>query len=360
MKRIMIYAYTAHNLGDDLFIYILCRRYPETAFFLYAPKGYKQTFQGLTNLTIIPSDSPLHKINRFVLKHLDKPYYLREKIAKQCDAAVYIGGSLFMETSNWQTQLLNIKSMMQKDKPFFIIGANFGPFTSQQFYQEYEAIFAQSTDICFRDKYSAKLFPHLPNIRHAYDVVFQLEARQPLANQNYIVISTIYPSLRENLREYDDNYFENLASMAKTYIDLGYSVVFTSFCQLEKDHLAIDKIISLIPDDYQEQIHTYLYTRDMEEVLQLIARAKAIVASRFHAMILGFLFEKPTFPLVYSNKMTTVLEELDFKGKYWTIESLPKQIAKVHDFSKNTHRLRDKEIQSASEQFKALDQFLKD
>src|SRR5699024_1160694 len=45
MKKVMVYAYSQFNLGDDLFIKILCERYPETQFVLYAPKQYKRCFQ---------------------------------------------------------------------------------------------------------------------------------------------------------------------------------------------------------------------------------------------------------------------------------------------------------------------------
>src|SRR5690625_2356463 len=50
MKKVMVYAYTQFNLGDDLFIKILCERYPETQFVLYAPKKYKRCFQGMRNI----------------------------------------------------------------------------------------------------------------------------------------------------------------------------------------------------------------------------------------------------------------------------------------------------------------------
>ena len=32
MKRVMIHAYLAGNLGDDLFVVMLCRRYPNIKF----------------------------------------------------------------------------------------------------------------------------------------------------------------------------------------------------------------------------------------------------------------------------------------------------------------------------------------
>src|SRR5699024_4992683 len=57
MKKVMVYAYSQFNLGDDLFIKILCERYPETQFVLYAPKQYKRCFQGMRNIRFFPSDA---------------------------------------------------------------------------------------------------------------------------------------------------------------------------------------------------------------------------------------------------------------------------------------------------------------
>lgn len=62
MKRIMINAYTTFNLGDDLFIKVLCERYPNTEFILYAPKEYKINFKNSSNLKVISNSNILFGI----------------------------------------------------------------------------------------------------------------------------------------------------------------------------------------------------------------------------------------------------------------------------------------------------------
>ncbi len=56
-KKVMIYAYCNFNLGDDLFIKILCERYPEVHFLLYAPIEYKYYFKWLPNITVYPRNN---------------------------------------------------------------------------------------------------------------------------------------------------------------------------------------------------------------------------------------------------------------------------------------------------------------
>ncbi|MGL4645564.1 MAG: polysaccharide pyruvyl transferase family protein, partial [Cetobacterium sp.] len=69
-------------------------------------------------------------------------------------------------------------------------------------------------------------------------------------------------------------------------------------------------------------ISKYFYRGDMNEALEILNKADSIVATRFHAMILGFVLKKPVFPIVYSKKMTNVLEDLEFKQNYASLENL--------------------------------------
>ena len=49
-KLSQIIAYVNGNLGDDLFVKILCERYPNQKFLLCGPKKYKDYFEYLDNL----------------------------------------------------------------------------------------------------------------------------------------------------------------------------------------------------------------------------------------------------------------------------------------------------------------------
>lgn len=294
-KKVMIYAYTAHNLGDDLFIHILCQRYPHVTFYLYAPKKYQETFSDMKNLHILSSDTWRGKIM----------YYLLPRPS----IAVYIGGSLFIEQPGWKKHWKQMKQAQKRHANFYILGANFGPYHSLNFYQTYEAFFKNCDDICLRDKKSYHLFKHLPNVRYANDIIFTQAVARVNKTAPTIVISVIYPSIRKELQGVNDVYFNTLASFAVACMNEGYNIVWMAFCKQEKDEQAIEQIYNIIHPQYHSQMMNFHYETDMKTALKLIAQAKAVIATRFHAMILSILYEKPTFAIIYSNKMLTVIED---------------------------------------------------
>ncbi|MEI3607586.1 polysaccharide pyruvyl transferase family protein [Pseudogracilibacillus sp. SE30717A] len=356
----MLYAYTANNLGDDLFIHILCTRYPNTKFICYAPKTYQQTFSYLHNLHIVPNDRFLNKLVHTTLKPYQKEYVIREQIARDCEIGIYIGGSLFMEQDNWKAEARNFDSMKHCHSSFFVLGANFGPYHSQEFLNTYKTLFQGITDICFRDNYSKALFSDFQNIRQAADIVFQFSnATYKVEEKNQLVISVIYPSVRNNLKSFDNLYFHAIATIIIQSIKEGYNVILMGFCKEEKDDLAIDTILSIIPKQWHHQIQTYQYTTHLPSAIELISESSAIIATRFHAMILGLVFHKPVFPIIYSEKMKTVLEDIEFPNLYSTVQNIdcvsPSQVTETfHQEPIDIHNF----IQSADKQFDMLDQFL--
>lgn len=322
MKKVMVYAYTAFNLGDDLFIKILCDRYPSTRFMLYAPREYKQHFGKIENLEIFPN-------NTFIIRFLDvlfrkiKGYsFFRKCIAKRCDAAVYIGGSLFMQNDRWRKGLKDVSSMRIEKKPFFLLGANFGPYQDKEFYVKYKELFKSYTDICFREKYSYEMFSDLDNVRIADDIIFQLKPKVHDVKYKNILISVIKPSNRKDLVEYDEIYYEKMKDIAIYFIEKGYKVTFMSFCESEGDKEAIETVMNLIPHTYLPEISEYLYRGDVDEALSVIAKSSFVIATRFHSMILGWLYNKPVFPIAYSNKMINVMEDVEFNGAYSELKEI--------------------------------------
>src|SRR5699024_4713602 len=149
MKKVMIYAYTSSNLGDDLFIKELCERYPNTKFQLYAHSDYKKKFYNNKNLNIISNNNLFNRLINFC----SRKFKFINSIQKY----------------KRMNSVLNFK------KPVYIIGANFGPYEDKDFVQKHNNLFKKVTDVCFRDKYSYQLFETNENVRLANDVIFQME-----------------------------------------------------------------------------------------------------------------------------------------------------------------------------------------
>ncbi len=355
----MIYAYTNFNFGDDLFIKILCERYPKTKFILYAPHEYNLTLKEINNISIIPSDTIINRGINFLLKRFKINYSIQEQISKSCDAGVNIGGSLFIQGENWERRIQYNKNLRIKDKPFYLLGANFGPYTDLQFYQEYKELFKGYTDICFRERYSYEIFNDLSNVRMASDIIFQLKKKNIKNEESTIVISVIKPSFRKNLNEYDDIYYKKIKDITLHFIERGYKVTLMSFCENEGDKEAVDAIMSLIPKVNLHKVNSHLYKLNIEETLNVIAKSSFVIATRFHSMILGWVYNKPVYPIVYSSKMTNVMKDVSFDGSYVDIKNMyalkPEEV-----FESMTSNLIDvsKQAKNAEKHFEILDNFL--
>lgn len=359
MKKVMIYAYTYFNLGDDLFIKILCERYPNTQFVLYAPKGYQNTFKSLKNIQYFPSDTIINRGTNFIFNLFKIPFLTRRRLAKRCDLVVQIGGSLFIQSDQWQNELKNTKHLKSQGKPFFLLGANFGPYSEVNFFREHKQIFKQYTDICFRDYYSYQLFSDLNNVRIADDIAFTLKKKEVQNKKNRITISVIKPSNRADLSNYDESYYFKISEIVIMFIDQGYSVMLMSFCEYEKDHQAIKSITQLIPERYHSKIDSYYYKTNLDEALKVIAQSRFIVATRFHSMILAWVYGIPVFPIIYSEKMTHVINDIGFIGPSITIKDIHTLEANhVYKSLSMGHFDISKQIKQAQKHFLHLDALL--
>ncbi|OMD44115.1 polysaccharide pyruvyl transferase family protein [Paenibacillus odorifer] len=359
MKKMLIYAYTEFNLGDDLFIKVLCERYPDTQFRICAPSLYKQCFKEIKNLKVYPSDSLFLRGVAFICRRLKIHNLAQKYMADRSDGVVHIGGSIFMQAEHWEEHFKNAEAIRNKNKPYYLLGSNFGPYTDKEYYEEHRRIFKDYTDICFREKYSYELFEDLDHVRLAPDIIFQLNPPdlQP-EPEDYIVLSVIKPSSK-GLNGFDNLYYEKMKELAIYFIEKGYAVHFMSFCEHEGDQLAIEEIRNLMGSSYEDAIQVHLYKTNMEEVLAVLANSSFIVASRFHAMILGWVLDKPVFPVAYSQKMINVMEDAQYKGLYTDFTTLEQlQPAQVFD-SMTTHYMDvTPQAKHAERHFEHLDTYL--
>ncbi|MCQ9627000.1 polysaccharide pyruvyl transferase family protein [Cetobacterium somerae] len=322
MKKILIKAYAQLNLGDDLFIKMLCERYKDTEFYLFATPEY-ENLKGIetNNLKILYNNTFAKKI-LFRLGRKFGVYNILEDLkAKELDGVVNIGGSIFIENYFSKEDFKIRERNLEFGKNYFILGANFGPYKSEAFKSMYHDFFKKCKDVCFRERYSYELFKDLENVRFGKDIVFSLK-QETVAKEDYVLFSIILPSARPGFSGIESEYFNRLKTLTLDIIKSGKKVKFMSFCQGEKDEEAIKKLLNMIPNEQHKYISKYFYRGDMNEALEILNKADSIVATRFHAMILGFVLKKPVFPIAYSKKMTNVLEDLEFKQNYASLENL--------------------------------------
>lgn len=360
MKDVMVYAYTQFNLGDDLFIKVLCERYPQTQFSIVAPSEYRHVFNGNDNIRFIRSDSIWNRGLNFLFRKLGMKIDISKLVAATCDAAVRIGGSLFMQGEDWKDEIEYTKRLQIPGKPFFLLGANFGPFYDREYVESYRDIFVDYTDICFREQYSYELFKDLNQARLADDIIFQMKGNDIQAKEQSIIISVIKPSYRESLLEYDEVYYQKMKDIAIGFIERGYQVTLMSFCEYEGDQEAVEEIVKMIPSEHINKVRKHYYKLNLNETLQLIASSSFVVATRFHAMILGWVYQKPVFPIAYSRKMTNLMKDVGFTGYYSDFQTIDQLDAMKVIESMETNWIDvSKQAKCAEQHFEKLDQFLK-
>ena len=318
MKKAFLYAYDRQNLGDDLFVHAITRRYPDVQFYMWSDRKNQQTFRCLPNLKVLDKDS------RFVhLLHKLRPSLVaryRSIIESRCDAVVYIGGSIFMEYPNWKT-ICTWWEWTAKNRPFYVLGANFGPWHTEAYRAKMEEIFRDCRDVCFRDEYSAGLFPGV--VRCAPDILYSYPMPKVLVKEDQVFVSVINCAGRDeshNLNEHDNRYVTNMAALLGQLLNEGKKIVLASFCKEEGDEEGIQKILEAMGCNQDTRIQVLRYDgTNVEELTQAIAESGGVIGTRFHATILAMAAGRPVLPIIYSDKTKHVLEDLGFTGTMYDL-----------------------------------------
>ncbi|WP_423188924.1 polysaccharide pyruvyl transferase family protein [Alkalibacterium sp. f15] len=370
MKKMLIKAFTKINLGDDLFIKILCERYPDVQFFIECSEEEAKPFEKITNLKAFQPfliERIIKKVNRTFSIEIPEFISKRKKIIDSSLGTVNIGGSIFIQDDNWKSKVKNYNEMVLSSRNYYIIGSNFGPFQDKDYLTSYTEVFKQVNDVCFREKYSYDLFSENNNVRYAPDVVFTMDTKNDLSIKNtddekYIVISIIDLSNRAALKMQEDHYINAVYNIIVDAQARNYKVSLMSFCEYEGDLIAINKIKNYFEEKGSSLsgVSSYNYNGNMVEALSIIENSSGVVATRFHSVILGLLFNKPLYPFIYSSKTLNVLNDIGFKGKYTHINEIEQLdtasvVSQLEDYSAIDI---SKQCTEAENQFYKLDQLL--
>lgn len=299
--KVYLDAYLFNNLGDDLFVEIVRRRYPNTKFYAIS-RFYKEK----PNVKVYSG--------RITNKLLENQFLKNTFVANKCDLVLSVGGSMYIEESNKK------KNFSLGKNKYYIMGSNFGPYKTEEYYNRYYEFFKNAEDVCFREKHSYNLFKDLPNVRHASDIVFGLDTSKFKKSQRKRVIISIISCDMKLLSEYKEAYEKKIVELIYFFKKKGYEVCLMSYCQIERDEEAINSIISKC----KEEVETYYYRGNIEEALEVMNDCQIVVGSRFHANILGLVLGKTIIPIGYSDKTKNALLDLGYKGKIIDIRNIDK------------------------------------
>ena len=285
-------------------------------------------------------------------------------------AVIHIGGSLFIQQNTWKKPVRQHTNIINSSKKFYTIGCNFGPYFSDEYFTSYYSLFEKMDDLCFRDYDSYLLFENIEQARVAPDIVFTMKKipKSPINTNRYVVISTIDVKRKVEESELSSNYENKILEITLKFLNEGYHVYLMGFCEYEGDFQANEILSTKMKEVLKKQnaeklinnLHVYNYTGDVSTALSLIEHSVGVVATRFHSMILALLYDKNVFPIIYSGKMKTVLQDLKYDGKFSSISDIQnvdadavfKQLIKTPSFDISSYK------KESDKQFYILDQVL--
>ena len=320
MKKVFLYAYDRQNLGDDLFVHTITKRYPHVRFYIWTDKANRETFRCLPNLKVVDGNSRFVRFLRWLRPSLSVRYYYG--LIRRCEAMVYIGGSIFIEYPNWE-MICDGWEYKVENFPYYVMGANFGPWHSEGYRDRMDRIFGKMQDVCFRDQYSHNLFRGNEKVRSAPDILYAYPMPKVAVNEKQVFVSAIDCASRDDshgLQSRDEQYVNRMAALLTRYLQAGHTLVLSSFCKVEGDEQGIQRILATMGCENDPRIRVLHYNgTNVDQVIEAIASSGLVIATRFHATILALAAGRPVLPLIYSDKTRYVLEDLGFAGTMYDI-----------------------------------------
>lgn len=362
MKKVFLYAYDKVNFGDDLFIRTIVNRYPNIQFFLWSDKLNQSVFKDYKNLKVIDKESKFNYFLKKIRPSLSARY--QEEIKKKCDAIIYIGGSIFMEYPSWKN-IANWWKYQNNHYKFYVLGANFGPYKTEEYKDTMNNIFKDLEDICFRDKYSYKLFDTVKTVRYAPDILFSYPMLKVKNKKKQIFISVINCDCKEDgkFKQYTEKYEKIIVTIINNFLKDGYKIKLVSFCKMEGDEKTAYSIKKAFINHAQyKDIDILNYCgENYKDIIKELARSEYVIATRFHAIILSLVAGQKVFPIIYSNKSKNMLSDIGFSGEYLDLSELDRfKMEQIYYNLKEEIKIDISEIIKDSEQhFQKIDKILK-
>ena len=349
-KKVLLLCYLLNNVGDDLFVSILLKRYKNIEFIYYCEDDkYTKVFSEYKNLTVI---SGFDETND-------------DYVIDDVDCCIYIGGSIFREIKGGVVKkrryLDLIKAFKSSGKPFFYVSSNFGPTMTEDFYLTCEESIKSCTSIVFRDTYSYNLFKDFDSVHYAPDLVFSLNLRPAKKIEKSIGFSVLDLSKRKSendLNLYVDKYQNMLVSNIEKFLGDGYSVYLFSFCKDEGDEIAINRVLSRLPDDSRKLVKVVKYT-NLYKFLKKYSQMEKFICTRFHSVVLSMLFRQELLILSYSQKIDKLCDDI---GNVYVKIPIDKDIENFaidyEMFRKMNDRAYNKYTKESVKQLQWVDRFL--
>lgn len=360
--KVFLSSYLNNNLGDDLMIKMICDRYPHHDFYISNINNLSRPSIHCDNLYVIGSITP--RKSQYILRAINKCLsYLRipkiqivfHFLFHKYDINLELGGSIFMQVTekSWINKVRDASFIVGRIPINIIDDCNFGPYTSSSFLKKHKELFSKYDQVIFRDGYSLSLFSELNNVNWFPDIVFSYPFRH-IGGKNYYIVSVVgmdNVGIKNNL----DLYISGLVSLVDR-ISTCSDVLLLSFCNGEGDALTCEKIYKSL---YNKKNVSIFEHENVEETVRVIENSKGMICTRFHASVSALSMNKPLIPIIYSNKISSMLSDLNYEGYKWNILNGEKiDIVKALEALNSKPVIDYAFIKKSKEHLRTLDKYL--
>ena len=290
MTRVLVYAYCGNNFGDDLFVDMLVKRYPEATFDLLCPDwSHIRAFQGHPRVNIIGLRG------------------FRSEAAK-FDAFVMIGGSMFQQVRGWWRAWGYLASLLLitklSDIPAVALGLSFGPARTQLFIAANRLLLRKFSWVSMRDRRSIEQVG-LPAIRCFPDLAFAIPRTAGGKAPGLVGVSVMdfgpgvtMPGYRQYMTELVTGLTKQLTVKLFSFQeDAGIN-----------DAAVIESVLASLPAEAKHRVSVSRYLTDPLVLAAEIQACESFVATRLHSLILAARGGAEVAVIRYHSKIANLIE----------------------------------------------------
>ena len=301
MKNVFINYNAKDNLGDDLYVNIICKYFSDMKFTTIIPKNSGKGISKIPNLKIINANPA--KIRRQY-----------EKAIIKAECSMYVGGSAFTEPEDNLGDFWDFKYLFAQN-PIYYISTDFGPYTNTDFRRLSEEYFYDCERVWFRDTQS-KAEIEGDDVDFAPDLTFIADLPEPIkTNKQYAVIAPVDLSGRRGVTMFNEEYLKKMRFIAETLKNKGYDIITVAMCPAEWD----DRVAQI----FRDLGNIIVYSGDnLTQILSVIAGAKAVVGSRVHALVPAMMSGVSIVPVLYKESLEQMLRDVDGSLACFSVKKL--------------------------------------
>lgn len=332
-KKYVVDAYFSNNFGDDLFLEILVKRYPEARFyFITNSEG------NIINFKRNP------RIKRTSRKEVIKS-------AKSFDAYIMIGGSMFQQPRNWFRQWLNLLAIVlvfnMVKKPCLIIGCNFGPYKSKLYLILYKSIFSKLNYISVRDQNSFyKLKSKKINLHVYPDIAFSF-AKKIKEIEKESIGRELQPTVGISIMDFgvkNNDYENDMVKIISALQKKAKIKIFSFQCSNEIDDMKIIKRV--MKKLSSKNIEIINYNGNIDFFIKQYKTCSSFLSTRFHSLIMSLLCGHNIIAINYNEKVKNTIDYLKLKIKSVEVNQLNK--IEISDLIRNNALEREYDLDKVS------------